>query len=218
MLGRLDADYRAGGTVRPGESLRRRRFDFAKIWKGMRMERRRQLGCFMGALAGVIASPAVPSMAQPERSIISVTSKDGTPIAVECAGAGPSLVIVHGGTGDRARWTPLFPLLISRFTVCAMDRRGHGSSGDSTDYTLQKEAEDVAAVVNAQWGPVFLMGHSYGGVAVLEAAFLTDRISKLVLYEPPLQERNHEAVASKMEHMIRAGSTSRPWSPSCTRS
>jgi pimeloyl-ACP methyl ester carboxylesterase len=52
---------------------------------------------------------------------------------------------------------------------------------------------------------VFLLGHSYGGVCALEAAFLTDKISELVLYEPPLQERNRSAVAAKMESMVRAG-------------
>jgi pimeloyl-ACP methyl ester carboxylesterase len=99
----------------------------------------------------------------------------------------------------------LFPLFASRFTVCAMDRRGHGASGDSPDYALQKEAEDVAAVVNSRPDPVFLLGHSYGGVCALEAAFLTDKVSKLVLYEPPLQERNRSAVGATMESMIRVG-------------
>lgn len=145
------------------------------------------------------------AVSQPESSITSVTSKDGTVIAVECAGVGPSLVIVHGGIGDRSRWKPLFPLFVPRFTVCAKDRRGHGASGDSPDYSLQKGAEDVVAVVNSQPGPVFVLGHSIGGVCALEAAFLTDKISKLVLYEPPLQDRNHSAVATKMENMIRAG-------------
>jgi pimeloyl-ACP methyl ester carboxylesterase len=169
------------------------------------MERRRVFHCLIGiCFAGIAGSSDASSMAQPERSILSVISRDGTPIAVECAGAGPSLVLVHGGTGDRTRWIPLFPLFTSRFTVCAMDRRGHGTSGDSPDYALQKEAEDVAAVVDSRPGPVFVMGHSYGGVAALEAAFLTNKISKLVLYEPPLQDRNHAAVAAKMERMIRA--------------
>jgi pimeloyl-ACP methyl ester carboxylesterase len=142
---------------------------------------------------------------QPESRIVKVTSKDGTIIAVECAGAGPNLVIVHGGTGDRTRWTPLFPLLTSRFTVCAMDRRGHGESHDSAPYTMQKEFEDVVAVVNSRPGPVFVLGHSYGGVCALEAALLTDKISKLILYEPPLQELDHTAVADEMERMIRLG-------------
>src|SRR6266853_2334593 len=100
---------------------------------------------------------------QAESLVIHVPSKDGTSIAVECAGTGPNLVIVHGGVGDRSRWKPLFPLFAPRFTVCAIDRRGHGASGDSRDYSLQKEAEDVAAVVNSLPAPVFLLGHSYGG-------------------------------------------------------
>lgn len=152
-------------------------------------------------MTGGTESAFVPQL---ESSIITVKSKDGTPIAVECAGAGPSFVIVHGGTGDRTRWKPLFPFLTSQFTVCAMDRRGHGASGDAPDYTLQKEAEDVAAVVNSRSGPVSVLGHSYGGVAALEAVFITDKISKLVLYEPPLMERDHTAVAAKMESLIRA--------------
>jgi len=140
-----------------------------------------------------------------ETSVAQIPSRDGTLIAVECTGAGPNLVIVHGGSGDRSRWKPLFPFFASHFTVCAMDRRGHGASGDSVDYSLQKGAEDVAAVVDSRPGGVFVLGHSIGGVCALEAAFLTDKISKLILYEPPLQDRNHGAVTTKMENLIRAG-------------
>lgn len=134
-----------------------------------------------------------------------VRSKDGTRIAVECAGKGPTLLIVHGGTGDRSRWKPLFPLFASQFTVCAMDRRGHGESKAGSHYSLRKEYEDVAAVVGSRSGPVFVLGHSIGGVCALEAAFLTNKISKLVLYEPPLQDLDHTAVADRMEKMIQAG-------------
>jgi pimeloyl-ACP methyl ester carboxylesterase len=88
-----------------------------------------------------------------------------------------------------------------------MDRRGRGASGDSPEYSLTKEAEDVAAVVNSRRGPVFVFGHSYGGVAALEAAFLTDRITKLMLYEPPLHEppTNNRAVANKVDELVRKG-------------
>ena len=86
-----------------------------------------------------------------------------------------------------------------------MDRRGHGASGDSPEYSLQKEAEDVVAVVDSQPGKVFLLGHSYGGVCALEAALLTSKISKLVLYEPPLEDSDHSAITDRMESMIRAG-------------
>ena len=96
---------------------------------------------------GIMAAPA-----EAQTSISTVASADGTRIAFECTGAGPSLVIVHGGTGDRTRWTPLFPLLASKFRVCAMDRRAHGGSGDTAPYSLEKEVEDVVAVVAAQPG------------------------------------------------------------------
>jgi pimeloyl-ACP methyl ester carboxylesterase len=154
------------------------------------------------------APQAAPSPSDGNRnSLITVTSKDGTRIGVECAGSGPTLLFVHGGVGDRTRWTPMFPLLTSKFTTCAMDRRGRGASGDSTEYSLAKEAEDVAAVVNSRPGSVFVFGHSYGGVAALEATFLTDRISKLMLYEPPLHEPvgNNLAVASRVEALIKKG-------------
>ena len=134
-----------------------------------------------------------------------VRSNDGTRIAVECTGKGPSLLIVHGGTGDRSRWKPLLSLFASHFTVCAMDRRGHGESEAGSDYRLSKEYEDVATVVNSRSGPVFVLGHSIGGLFALEAAFITNKISKLVLYEPPLQDLDHTAVADRMEKMIQAG-------------
>jgi pimeloyl-ACP methyl ester carboxylesterase len=157
-------------------------------------------------LSCVLMSAAVSfSQASETPSQLSfVKSKDGTTIAVECTGKGPSLLIVHGGTGDRSRWKPLLPLFASHFTVCAMDRRGHGQSEAGSNYSLRKEPEDVAAVVNSRSGPVFVLGHSIGGVWALEAAFLTNKISKLVLYEPPLQDLDHTAVADRMEAMIHA--------------
>ena len=79
----------------------------------------------------VLCFGIVLAAGEAQTSISTVASADGTPIAIECAGAGPSLVIVHGGTGDRTRWTPLFPLLESKLRVCAMDRRAHGASGDT---------------------------------------------------------------------------------------
>jgi len=138
-------------------------------------------------------------------SISTVASADGTPIAIECAGAGPSLVIVHGGTGDRTRWTPLFPLLVSQFRVCAMDRRAHGASGDTLPYSLQKEVEDVVAVVAAQPGPVFVLGHSFGAVCAFEAAFHIAKIARFALYEPPVRLADHSAILARMEAMMRSG-------------
>lgn len=175
-------------------------------WNPTDMHRRQFIQSVMAAYTARLDTHTFAAFeAGPEHSLSTVRSKDGTLIAVECAGAGPSLVIVHGGTGDRSRWTPLFPLFASRFRVCAMDRRGHGASGDSPNYSLQREAEDVVAVVNSRPDTVFLLGHSYGGVCALEAAFLTNKISKLVLYEPPLQDLDHSAAVDRMERMIQKG-------------
>jgi pimeloyl-ACP methyl ester carboxylesterase len=167
---------------------------------------RNLLRCAIAGLAVGLTPPApAPLFAAQASQVLRVPSKDGTLIAVECTGSGPSLVIAHGGIGDRSRWTPMFPLLSSRFTVCAMDRRGRGGSGDSPPYSLQKEAEDIASIVESRSGTVFLLGHSYGGVCALEAAFLTKRVSKLLLYEPPLQERVDLALVGRIEKMIEGG-------------
>jgi pimeloyl-ACP methyl ester carboxylesterase len=160
--------------------------------------------CGRSGSSAVVASHESPAR---ESQMLRVPSKDGTLIAVECAGAGPTLILVHGGIGDRTRWTPMFQLLSSHFTVCAMDRRGHGLSGDSPVYSLQREAEDVASVVDSRHGTVFVLGHSYRGVSALEAMCLTNRVAKLILYEPPVQEPvEHDlAVAGNMQRMIKEG-------------
>lgn len=155
-------------------------------------------GMPMRAIAVLVCIVTIAAACQAQTSISTVASRDGTPIAIECAGAGPSLVIVHGGTGDRSRWVPLFPLLAPKFRVCAMDRRAHGASGDTLPYSLQKEVEDVVSVVEAQSGPVFVLGHSFGAVCAFEAAFHTSKISRLALYEPP-------ATLARMEEMMRTG-------------
>ena len=67
---------------------------------------------------------------------------------------------------------------------CAVDRRGRGGSGDSDDYAIEREFEDVAAVANAFKEPANLLGHSYGALCALEAALFTRNVRKLVLYEP----------------------------------
>jgi pimeloyl-ACP methyl ester carboxylesterase len=153
----------------------------------------------------VLCVASVASAGEAQTSISTVASADGTRIAIECAGAGPSLLIVHGGTGDRTRWTPLFPLLASKFRVCAMDRRAHGASGDTLPYGLQKEVEDVVAVVAAQPGPVFVLGHSFGAVCAFEAAFRTTKIAGLALYEAPVRVGDHSAILARMEAMMRSG-------------
>ena len=115
-----------------------------------------------------------------------VKSKDGTPIAVTKSGHGPALVLVHGTTADHARWAPILPRLEERFTVYAIDRRGRGKSGDAAEYSIEREFDDVAAVVDSIGEPVLLLGHSYGAICSLEASLRTSNVRKLVLYEPPV--------------------------------
>ena len=94
--------------------------------------------------------------------------------------------MVHGAAADHNRWAPVLPALEERFSVLAIDRRGRGRSGDAADYALEREYEDVVAVVESAGDGVDVLGHSYRGICALEAALLTDRIRNLVLYEPPM--------------------------------
>lgn len=113
-----------------------------------------------------------------------ITSKDGTPIAYQRSGAGAPLVLVHGTLGWSRRW-PVLPALEEQFTVYAVDRRGRGESGDAANYAIEREFEDVAAVVDAIGDGINLLGHSFGGLCVLEAALLTPNVRRLIVYEPP---------------------------------
>jgi pimeloyl-ACP methyl ester carboxylesterase len=119
-------------------------------------------------------------------SMVTIVSMDSTEIAAWRSGSGPPLVLVHGGTTDHTAWNPVVPELERHFTVYAVDRRGRGGSGDAPTYAVEREFEDVAAVVDSLEGSVHLVGHSYGALCALEAARLTSNIAKLVLYEPPL--------------------------------
>lgn len=118
--------------------------------------------------------------------IETVHSKDGTVIAFERLGQGPPLVMVHGSTVDRTRWGRIVSALAERFSLFLVDRRGRGQSGDGPVYAIEREFEDVVAVLEATPSPAALLGHSYGAICSLQAARLTSRIAKMVLYEPPL--------------------------------
>lgn len=114
-----------------------------------------------------------------------IRSKDGTPIAYERRGEGPPLVLVHGTLANHTRWEPIVQTLAQHFTVYAVDRRGRGESGDTEPYSLEREFEDVAAVVDSMSDKVNVVGHSFGALCVLEASLLTSNIRRLVAYEPP---------------------------------
>lgn len=127
-----------------------------------------------------------PQGKKEENSMYKVTSKDGTKIGYIKKGNGPALILVHGTTADHTRWLPIIPYFENHFTVYAVDRRGRGLSSDSPGYSLIKEAEDIAAVALSIDEPIFILGHSYGGLVALEAALHIDNLKKLILYEPPV--------------------------------
>ena len=111
---------------------------------------------------------------------------DGTRISYEKSGEGPPLVLVHGTLSDRSAWGMVRGAFSERYTVLAIDRRGRGESGAPAPHALEREFEDVAAVVEAAGEPVDLLGHSFGAHCAMGAALMApDNVKHLVLYEPP---------------------------------
>lgn len=127
-----------------------------------------------------------------------IASADGTLIAYEQGGQGPHLVLVHGYPASRKRWASIRPRFEQHFTVTAMDRRGRGDSGDSPKYSIERESQDVAAVVDALGGPVLLFGHSFGGLCALEGAMRTVNVAGLILYEPSIYGEGESGVPPEL--------------------
>lgn len=116
-----------------------------------------------------------------------VTSKDGTVIAFEKIGQGPALVMVGGVLGDHMQQAGLAQLLSSDFTVYNIDRRGHGESGFTAPYAVEREVEDLDALIREAGGSAFVYGTSGLAILCLEAAArgLSPKMKKLAVWEPP---------------------------------
>src|SRR6516165_5716565 len=117
-----------------------------------------------------------------------VVSKDGTKIAYDKQGEGPSVILVAGALCARLTWSgpQLSELLAPHFTVYNFDRRGRGDSGDTQPYAVEREIEDLAALIGAAGGEAHVWGLSSGAVLALEAAAAGLPIRKLAVQEPPL--------------------------------
>src|SRR5919112_2463967 len=113
-----------------------------------------------------------------------VTSRDGTSIAFDRLGDGPPVILVCGGSTDRMANTPLAELLAEHFTVFNYDRRGRGDSGDTAPYAVEREVEDIDAVIAAAGGPASVYGTSSGAALALEAAVSGLDFTRLALWEP----------------------------------
>lgn len=134
-----------------------------------------------------------------------VISKDGTRIGYDCIGQGSAVILVDGALGYRADWgyEELAPHLASNFSVVSYDRRGRGESDDQAagltgyaaegealhqwiEHAIQREVEDLEAVIEAAGGSAYLYGISSGAALVMEAALrLGDKVKKIALYEAP---------------------------------
>jgi pimeloyl-ACP methyl ester carboxylesterase len=168
-----------------------------------------------------------------------VTSSDGTKIGFDRIGHGPAVILVCGGSVDRMSNAGVAAGLASDFTAFNYDRRGRGISGDTPPYAIEREIEDIDAVVTAAGGSAYLYGSSSGAVLALFAAqALRGRITKLALWEPPFildpsarppadqveqyntmlaEGRRGDAAQYFMEKVVRmpaefvAGARSQPW-------
>ena len=116
------------------------------------------------------------------------TSRDGTTIAYDREGNGEPLILVPGAFGYRRYpgQVKLAGLLSASFTVYSYDRRGRGDSGDGKPYAVEREIEDLAAMIDAAGGHAHVWGLSSGAVLVLEAAAAGLPIRRLAVQEPPL--------------------------------
>jgi pimeloyl-ACP methyl ester carboxylesterase len=116
-----------------------------------------------------------------------ITSADGTVIAFDRCGTGPAVVLVHGAFTDRTHPTlaSVANALAPWFTVFNYDRRGRGASGDTAPYAMERELEDLAAVITAAGGSAMVFGGSSGAALALEAGARNPAVAKLAVWEPP---------------------------------
>jgi pimeloyl-ACP methyl ester carboxylesterase len=139
-----------------------------------------------------------------------VHSKDGTAIAYERTGEGPPLLYVGGALNDRGSGAPLAARLADRFTVYTYDRRGRGDSGDTRPYSVDREVEDLAALIGESGDSAFVYAISSGGALALEAAARGLPVSALAVYEVPYaadeaQQARAREYAARLGEALEAG-------------
>ena len=114
-----------------------------------------------------------------------VASADGTVIAFDRYGGGPPVIMIVGAFNTRSQTGPLARALAPRFTALTYDRRGRGDSGDTAPYAVEREVDDIAALIQQAGGSSAVFGHSSGATLAVKAAAAGLPITHLVLYEPP---------------------------------
>jgi pimeloyl-ACP methyl ester carboxylesterase len=134
-----------------------------------------------------------------------VISKDGTAIAFDRSGEGPVVILVVGAFNDRATGAPLAQFLERRLTVFNYDRRGRGESGDTAPYAIEREIEDLDALIAEAGGSAGVFGYSSGAILALRAAAHGLGISRLALYDPPPTGAKAGDLAPQLAGLIAAG-------------
>jgi pimeloyl-ACP methyl ester carboxylesterase len=139
-----------------------------------------------------------------------VRSADGTVIAFDRAGAGSPVIFVVGAFNERPTAAPVAKLLEPHFTTYTYDRRGRGDSGDTLPYSIDREVDDLAALIEVAGGSAALFGYSSGAVLALKAAARGLAVTKLALYEPPYQvdqvaSQPPSDMAARLDALVSAG-------------
>lgn len=140
----------------------------------------------------------------------SITSADGTMISYDRDGDGPPVILVLGAFNERASGAPLAAYLTTAFTVFNYDRRGRGTSSDTLPYAVDREIDDLEALIVAAGGSASVFGYSSGAVLAMRAAARGLPITKLVLYDPPFQvggtgPDHWTDLAGQLNDLVRAG-------------
>lgn len=149
--------------------------------------------CLLASLCLLLGAGCTPtedqqaeSMARDEAQQQTVRSADGTRIGYTRIGSGPiPVVIVHGAISSSRSWLAVATSLAEHCTCYVMDRWGRGGSESREEYSFEREAEDIQAVLEVAGSDAYLLGHSSGAIYSLEAA-LEAPLAGLILYEPPL--------------------------------
>jgi pimeloyl-ACP methyl ester carboxylesterase len=139
-----------------------------------------------------------------------VTSADGTVIAFDRYGDGPPVIMTVGAFNTRSQTEPLARALAPRFMALNYDRRGRGDSGDTAPYSVEREIDDIAALIEQAGGSAAVFGHSSGATLALKAAASGLPITHLVLYEPPFNTDDNDPTlpadfAGELAELVSAG-------------
>lgn len=149
---------------------------------------------------GQKAVPAVEQQLKQEMGRVA-TSKDGTRIAFEKAGSGPAVIVISGALSHRGLYRDqTFPARLSEhFTVYLYDRRGRGESTDAQPYAVEREIEDIGALLDDAGGSGYLYGVSSGGALALQAAAKLGpaKVTKLAIYDAPYGQKPEDFAGQK---------------------